>query len=131
MTATDPISSMPEEEPAFNAESVLRRCGGDARFAAAVAEQFRKQAPTEMARLDAALAAGDVEVFRRTVHGLKSMAAFVSADAAAEVSGQLEDLAQGNQLGEVGSLMRRLHDEIGRVVAGISSSAELPPAKCA
>jgi putative two-component system response regulator len=103
--------------------AVLSRCGGDAAFAAAVTERFRAQAPGEVTKIQTAFAANNADLVRRTAHSLKSMSAYMSADSAAKVAAQIEDLAESNQMATVSPLITQLQTEIERAMTWLAGEA--------
>jgi putative two-component system response regulator len=106
-------SSDSSTRPPIDMQMVLKRCGNDAKFAAALMDRFRTQAGNEVAKLEAAAASGNAETTGRIAHSLKSMAAYVAADAPADLARKIEDLAQRNCLPEVVQLLPKLSEEIG------------------
>jgi putative two-component system response regulator len=117
--------------PPVDLSAVLKRCGGDAKFAAAVTERFRAQATDEVIRIEQALASGDIEAMRRAAHSLKSMTAYMAADSASELAKQIEDFGRANQLTSVPQLLVRLRQEVGAATAWITQNALSAPARCA
>jgi HPt (histidine-containing phosphotransfer) domain-containing protein len=115
----------------FNTDLIMTGCGGDADFAAAVAEKFCKQAPSEMTRLGESLTADNAEAFRRAARNVKSMATVISARAAMELAARLEKLGRANQLAEAPPLVRQLQEEIDAVVISITGVGNLARQKCA
>ena len=91
---------------------ILKRCGGDLEFAKAVAERFHAQAAGQVDQIQQALVNANGEVLSRTAHSLKSMAAYVAADAAAGLAQQIEELAGRNELAAVEPLVAQLCEEI-------------------
>ncbi len=118
---TEPL---PAGAPPVDLNAVLKRCGGDPKFAAAVAARFRAQAPNELAQIEQAVANGDFETVHHVAHRLKSMAAYMGADAASELCRQLEELGREGQTTEMPRLSVRLREEIVSVVSFISESAK-------
>jgi putative two-component system response regulator len=103
-------------------QAVLKRCGGDAKFAAAVTERFRTQAGAEVSRIDQALAVGNGEGVGRAAHSLKSMAAYMGADAATEFCRQIENLGRDNKLAEVAAPLEQLRAEITQAAKWIEEN---------
>jgi putative two-component system response regulator len=99
--------------------AVLKRCGGDASFATAVIERFRVQAISEVQRIEQALAGADFDTLRRAAHSLKSMAAYVSADIASDLSRQIEDLASKKQTDGITQLIVKLREQVDAAVSWI------------
>jgi HPt (histidine-containing phosphotransfer) domain-containing protein len=104
----------------IDAAAVLKRCGGDAKFAAAVTDRFRTQAVAEVGKIEQALARNDADGLKRAAHNLKSMAGYMAADSAVELAKQIEALGQANRLSEVSPLLAALKSEIERAVAWIT-----------
>jgi putative two-component system response regulator len=117
--------------PPIDMAEVLSRCGGDPAFAAAVTERFRTQAVAEVERIATALAAADFDALRRTAHNLKSMAAYMAAKTAADLSRQLEEMARDNRLIGAPALVAGLRGEIERAVLWITNNAAPKAALCA
>jgi putative two-component system response regulator len=101
--------------------AVLKRCGGDAAFAGAVIERFRVQASGEVQRIEQALASADFDTLRRAAHSLKSMAAYVSADIASELSRQIEDFAGKKQSDGIAPLVAKLREQVEAAVTWIAA----------
>ncbi|HWB53616.1 MAG TPA: response regulator, partial [Tepidisphaeraceae bacterium] len=113
-------SSSEAEISPIDASAILKRCGGDAKFAASITEHFRVQAAGEVAQIEQALASSNVDGLRRAAHNLKSMAAYVSADTASALAKEIEDLARQQQLGPIPPLLERLRSETDRAIRWIS-----------
>jgi putative two-component system response regulator len=103
-------------------EAVLKRCGGDTKFAEAVTQRFRAQAAAEVAKLTQALSRGDGEILYRTAHSLKSMSAYMSADCATDLARRIEELGRSDRLADVSPLVDQLRAEIDRAIAWISQN---------
>ncbi len=116
-------ATTPSSAP-LNMQSVLKRCGSDAKFAAALVDRFRNQAGGEVARLEAAITAGNAADIQRIAHSLKSMAAYVGADAPSELSRRIEELAQRNCLGEIPAVFAQLRDRIAQTIQWIESNSQ-------
>jgi diguanylate cyclase (GGDEF)-like protein len=108
--------------PPIDMGAVLKRCGGDATFAAAVTERFRVQAGNELAKIEQALAASDAAALCRAAHSLKSMAAYMSANAAVNLAREIEDLGHAARLTETNRALAQLRTEIERAVAWITQN---------
>jgi len=103
--------------------AVLKRCGGDPQFAAAVMERFRATAGGEVLKIEQAVGSGDATALQRTAHALKSMAAYVSADSASKLARQLEELGRSNEMAQVGPVLSQLAAEIEKVNQWIARHA--------
>jgi HPt (histidine-containing phosphotransfer) domain-containing protein len=124
-----PAQNLPRDP--IDTTAVLKRCGGDPNFAAAVIERFRTQAGAEIAKLDKALAEKDTNGLSRAAHNLKSMSAYMAADSAVELAKQIEALGHANRLSDVPPLLALLRSEIERAVAWIAQNQNSPVAQCA
>lgn len=71
-------------------------------------DAFLDDGPNMLSQLDTALAAGDVESFRRNAHSLKSNAMTFGALALAGLARELELMARDNNL-EVGNRLQHLN----------------------
>jgi putative two-component system response regulator len=114
-----PSLSVPPMDPV----ALLKRCGGDAKFAAAVTARFSAQASGEVKKIAAALSSGDADTMSRTAHSLKSMAAYLSADGASGLAKRIEDLGRAGDLGQVEPIIAQLSAEIERVLGWINQDA--------
>jgi putative two-component system response regulator len=117
--------------PPIDPAAVLKRCGGDAKFAAAVTKRFQTQAGAEVGKIEQALAGGDAETLSRAAHSLKSMAAYMAADGAADLAKQIEDHGRANRLAEVLPLLTSLRAEIERAIAWINQREAERVSQCA
>jgi two-component system sensor histidine kinase BarA len=114
-----PAGQADDERPPFDVNTVIAMCGGDRGFATAIMEKFRATAGRETAEIEQALARGDAPALRRAAHGLKGMAAYLSAQRVSELSQQIEFLARDNRLADVSVPFDALQQEIARVLAWI------------
>jgi putative two-component system response regulator len=132
------MDDIPEELPMNTPDSapvdfsaVLKRCGGDSKFATAVADRFRAHAGPEIERLTSALAAGDADTVRRAAHTLKSMAAYMGADAVSELAKDIEHIAAEKRLAEIPPLAVRLQEQTTRALEWIAQNEKDLLARCA
>lgn len=100
--------------------AVLKRCGGDAEFANAVTERFRQQAIDEVKRIENALMVNDFDTMRRASHSLKSMSAYVSAEAAAELARKIEECATQKEASSIAALAAQLRQQVQAAVQWIA-----------
>jgi putative two-component system response regulator len=133
----DPAPAPAAEAPAdtsrapIDMNAVLKRCGGDPAFAAAVTARFQNQAGGEVAKIEQALTAGDFDTLGRAAHTLKSMAAYMSADSASSIAGAIEDLVRTNRVAEAAPLVVRLRAEIDGAIAWLARNQGTGTLKCA
>jgi diguanylate cyclase (GGDEF)-like protein len=116
-------TSLSPTRPPIDMQTVLKRCGNDAKFAAALIERFRTQAAGEVDKLQAAAATGNAQSTGRIAHSLKSMAAYVAAEVPAELAKKIEDAASRNALAEVPALLAKLREEIATATKWIEQNA--------
>ncbi len=89
------VQAQPAPTPApVNMDAMLKRCGGDAKFAAALMDRFQAQAGAEVAKIEKALAESDAATMQRLAHSLKSMAAYLSAETASVLAREIEELGR-------------------------------------
>ena len=101
----------------LNFETVLARCGGDRAFAKAVCDRYLAQSPGELKRLEDAFAANQPEQFGRAAHTLKSMSAYVGADAVADLCQRLETSVTSGHMADMQSMVHLLRKELNSLVA--------------
>jgi putative two-component system response regulator len=119
--ATDlPISLKSSVSPPVDLDAVLKRCGGDAQFAAAITERFRSQAGHEVQRIQQELEQNSTDNAGRAAHSLKSMAAYMAADRVADLAKQIEELCSLDQLADVPPLVVLLTNEVARATTWIA-----------
>lgn len=108
----------------FDRNTVLENLGGDESLLAEVSGIFIADWPENLARLRAAVAAGDAEAVRRAAHAVKGAAGNFSAERAVQAARTLEfagrdgDLSQAPQLldetvAAVEALVAALKTELG------------------
>ena len=109
---------MPEpviDSPTFQA---LREMSG-ADFMPELIDTFLDDAPHMMDDLRRALAAGDVETFRRTANSLKSNCRTFGALGLAELARELEFIAREDRLADVGDKLERLAADYEQVASAL------------
>jgi HPt (histidine-containing phosphotransfer) domain-containing protein len=116
-------SSAAPAVPPVDLQVVLKRCGGDAKFAAAVTEKFRSQAGGQVDKIQEALSQTNGDALARAAHSLKSMAAYMSADTAADLARRIENMSRVNQLCEIEPLLSRLKEEIQATIEWLAANA--------
>jgi len=107
---------MPEpviDPPTFQA---LKEMSG-ADFMPELIDTFLDDAPNMMDEMRRALAAGDVETFRRTAHSFKSNCRTFGALGLAELASQLEFIARENRLPDVGDKLDHLASDYKQVAS--------------
>lgn len=117
--AMNPVPLNIPEPTHVDMNALLKRCGGDAKFAAAITKQFCAQAPTELARLSQALITTDAPALKRAAHSLKSMIAYIGHEPATELARKIEHLAEEKRLAEVEPLLLSLQKSVELAIAWI------------
>jgi len=108
----------------LNFQAILKRCGGDAKFANALIARFRSQAASDVSKMEQLLLAGDADGLARAAHSMKSAAAYVSADAASDAARQIEATVRGGApLSQAEPLVLRLREEILKAESWFAQTA--------
>ena len=123
-----PSQALPAPDGAIDFNAIAERCGADAEFVAGLTKRFSEHAPAEVQRLSDALASNDRDAFRRAAHTMRSMSAYVTADHAAELCRQLEELACSDRLSETAAIVQSLQSEIHQIADWITHHADLATA---
>jgi putative two-component system response regulator len=110
--------------PPIDMPSIVKRCGGDPKFAASVVDRFRAQSVGEVAKIEQLHAAGDAQALTRAAHSMKSMAAYVSADAVSSLAQKIEALSRDGKLIEASPLVTQLRDEINKAEMWLAQNAK-------
>ncbi|MBN8455716.1 Hpt domain-containing protein, partial [Accumulibacter sp.] len=87
-----------------------------------VVAAYLGDAPTRLAQLQAAAAAGDAEALRRAAHALKSSSANVGAEPLAALCKELEALGRQGDVDGAGTLLAAAEAELMRVLATLNST---------
>jgi putative two-component system response regulator len=116
-----PMQLQPKAPP-IDTAALLKRCGGDLKFAAAVTARFQTQAGPEVDKIAKNLEKQDAEAVHRTAHSLKSMTAYMGADTASGLARQIEELGHAKKLAEIEPLLTQLREEISAALTWISQS---------
>src|SRR5262249_42585574 len=107
----------------IDSAAVLKRCGGDPKFMAAVSERFRTQAVAQVIKIEEALSATDADGTSRAAHSMKSMSAYMAADTAVELAKQIESLGRDKRLADIAAPLALLRTEVERTVAWLTQHA--------
>ena len=97
--------------------SLLARCAGDSKLAAAVLDKFELQVRTAITGLETGLMERDANLIERIAHGAKSTAGLVAADALHAALAEMEAVARSGLLDDGAGLLIRLREEIDRCCA--------------
>ncbi|MCA9259399.1 MAG: response regulator, partial [Planctomycetales bacterium] len=95
--ATSPVAATPGEAGetlTFDLERALENVGGSREIFREAVDVLKTEGPRQLAAVEAALAAGDVELTMRAAHTLKGSTALFAADAATEAARTIEMMAR-------------------------------------
>ena len=92
----------------------LKQMSGDD-FINELIDTFLEDAPKMIAEIKSALAANNVDSFRRAAHSMKSNAATFGASQLAALSKELEMLGKENKLNETGDRLKALDEAYASV----------------
>jgi CheY-like chemotaxis protein len=95
-TGEDGAGAGAEDERVW--ERLLETCGGDAGFAAELADSFLETAPGLVSGIEAALAAGDARRLAAEAHSLKGISLTIGAERLAVVSHAAEEAGRAADL---------------------------------
>jgi signal transduction histidine kinase/DNA-binding response OmpR family regulator len=104
----------------------LERCLGNPQVAFRVLDVFAVQATEEIARLQRALAEGNLERLSRLAHSLKGSASNISADSVRKVARELEKLAAAGDFGPLAGKLDELKTELERCMTFIAEVNRQP-----
>jgi len=93
-------------------EELKQMSGAD--FINEIIDAFLDEAPTMISQMQTALAAGDVESFRRNAHSLKSNANTFGATELGTLARELELMGKENNL-DIGNRLEVLNEALGKV----------------
>jgi len=91
--------------------------GGDAEFEREVLEEYLASAPRDVAKVKAAMAAGDPTATAAAAHGLKGASATVGAKGFAAIALELEKAGKSGDLSRAPAAFARLESEFGELVS--------------
>jgi len=97
----------------------MESIGGDADFLAEMLDTYFDDSPRQLAAIEAALAAGDVDQLRRAAHSLKSNSATFGALAFSAQAREIEMMAKEGDLQGVGLKAAALAAEYPSVEQGL------------
>lgn len=106
---------MPDSEPAVDMAAVLERIGGDEDLLKELVGLYLDDEHQLLARITAAIEAGDAGALRRTAHTLKGAVSNFCAPRATAAAQAVEDAGRDNRLDAAPALVAALHDELSRV----------------
>jgi two-component system, sensor histidine kinase and response regulator len=127
-SAHEPSSPPAERHTADTHGSVLESArlatlreldGGDGELLALLADEYARDARTQLDRLAAALAEGDPHTVERTAHALKGASDNIGASRLGELCRELESHGRAAALGSGPALLQRIQVELDRVLEAL------------
>jgi Amt family ammonium transporter len=115
-----PISTLPVPAGPVDMAAFLERCLGNPQVAFRVLDVFSIQAKEELARLQRALADGDLEQLARLAHSLKGSASNISADNVRNAARELEKFAVAGETEPLAAKLGELKTELDRCISFIA-----------
>ena len=103
--------------PMVNFEELVGRCMGNTEIAERLVVKFCTKVDADLARLSAAVGAGDADQVGRLAHGLKGAAANVSCERIRAAVEQIETLARSGQAEQAGTLLPALDEAHRKLIA--------------
>ncbi|CAN7165833.1 Hpt domain-containing protein [Massilia sp. LjRoot122] len=130
-----PASASPDPAPALDSAAGLERMMGDRAMYLRVLTRFRSDYADNVARLRAAIAAGDTTLAHRIAHTLKGAAAMIEARGLRALAVDVEQLLRAGAPAAP-QLLDRLEAELARVIAHadgliVAPAANIPPEEAA
>ena len=104
----------------FGREELLARCMGNLDFAERILAKFQSRVDVDIAELEQAVHAEDVEAIARVAHRLKGASASAAAYRLQERASRLERSARQSSLGEIPAQVEQLRCEWSQFVESAS-----------
>ena len=101
---------------------LLEMVGDDSAFVDDIVDTYLRDAPEQLAGMQAALAAGDLETLGRHAHTLKGNSLSVGATALAAIARDLEERARAGDAADAGPKIEDASAEFGRVAAALEAA---------
>lgn len=98
----------------FDGDTLMKRVDHDVDFCRELVDGFLADAPVQMARLQAALAAEDLVTLRRGLHTLKGVAANLEAGELRKLTAEIEHCLKNDNRIQVQALLNELHEALAR-----------------
>lgn len=114
---------MSSTSPPFDRAKALENLGGDAELLAQIAGLFIADWPESLARLRAALAAGDAEALRGAAHAVKGAVANFCAERAVQAMRELEMAGKAGDLACAPQLLDAAVAAVEEVLAALAAEA--------
>ncbi len=109
----------------FDLAAVLENLGGNEALLVEIGGLFAAEWPNSLAKLHAALAAGDAEALRRSAHFVKGSVSNFSAWRAMEAARDLEYAARDGRLGEAPRLLEATIAAVDELIAALPAARQV------
>ena len=114
----------PEDSKLVDWDEALERVAGDEETLVELVEIFLEQWPQMMDEIEQGVARADHTTLRRAAHTLKGSAAIFGAERVTSVSETLSDMGKKQQLDGADEALRKLQDEMDRLVPELESKGD-------
>jgi HPt (histidine-containing phosphotransfer) domain-containing protein len=101
---------------------LLDMVGDDSAFVDDIVDTYLRDAPEQLAGMQTALAAGDVETLGRNAHTLKGNSLTVGATALAGIARDLEERSRAGDVTDAGPRIEDASAEFGRLAAALEAA---------
>ena len=108
-------------DPAALAD-LLEMVGDDSDFVDDIVDTYLRDAPEQLAGMQASLAAGDIETLGRHAHTLKGNSLTVGATTLAAIARDLEERARAGDAVDAGPKVEDAAAEFGRVASALEAA---------
>ncbi|MFP4598223.1 MAG: Hpt domain-containing protein [Persicimonas sp.] len=109
-------SARPPNEEVLDWQQALERVDGSEETLVELVDIFLEQWPEMMDEIEQGVARADYENLRRAAHTLKGSASIFGARPVVQVANRLSDMARDEQLDGAEAELRKLQDEMDRLV---------------
>jgi HPt (histidine-containing phosphotransfer) domain-containing protein len=101
---------------------LLDMVGDDSAFVDDIVDTYLRDAPEQLAGMQTALAAGDVETLGRHAHTLKGNSLTIGATALAGIARDLEERSRAGDVTDAGPRIEDASAEFGRLAAALEAA---------
>lgn len=102
-------------------KALSENCAGDEGLVNEVVVLFRREAPSLLGDVQAAVRANDAPAIKRSAHRLKGALLSLAAKGATELAKELEQAGTANELSKAATLSARLEEELRRVLTSLEA----------
>lgn len=103
----------------FDGDTLMTRVDDDVDFCRELVGGFLADAPVQIARLQAALAAEDLVTLRRSLHTFKGVAANLEAGELRKIAAEIEHCLEEKNQAQARALLNGLHEALTRFVRDV------------